>query len=246
MVYNILKNTLKSVFPKKVLFKYEDNFRKILYPFYKGENCACNICGSKLKNFEKLENGNLLCPVCGSLPRTRRLWKIVNEDFMTKKNISVLDFSPSRSIFKKLSKNSEINYFPTDFSDEFLSVYHYDITKIEAESDKFDLIMCYHILEHIDEDAFAMAELFRVLKPGGTCLIQTPFKEGEIYEDDTKKSEKQRLEFFGQEDHVRIYSVNGLKQRLENAGFNIEIKKFEEDVYLGLNKGETVIFAKKN
>jgi SAM-dependent methyltransferase len=245
MIYKFSKNILKSILSKNLLFKYEESFRKILYPIYKGTNCECNICKSKLRSFEVLDNGNLLCPICGSLPRTRRLWMILNSDYLTNKNISILDFSPSRSLFGKLKNNKEINYFPTDFADEFLAVYHFDITKIDTESKKFDLIICYHILEHIEEDSQAMKELFRVLKPGGTCLVQTPFKVGEIYEDATKKSDKERLEFFGQEDHVRIYSVNGLVGRLENTTFEVETKKFKKDLYFGMNEGETVLFAHK-
>ena len=53
-------------------------------------------------------------------------------------------------------------------------------------------------------------ELFRVLKPNGTVLIQTPFKDGEIYEDYAITSESERLIHFGQEDHVRIYSCSSV------------------------------------
>lgn len=90
-----------------------------------------------------------------------------------------------------------------------------------------------------------MSELYRVLKKNGTVLIQTPFKEGEIYEDYSIVTEKERLKHFGQEDHVRIYSVEGLETRLKETGFNTEIRIFGEDVYLGLQKNETVIICKK-
>jgi hypothetical protein len=49
------------------------------------------------------------------------------------------------------------------------------------------------------------------LKPQGKCFIQTPFKEGKIYEDRSKQSKEERKQYFGQEDHVRIYSIFGLK-----------------------------------
>ena len=245
MSYKFFKNILKFILPKSFLFTYEQNFRKLLYAFYKGEDYECNICKSKLRSFEDLGNGNLLCPICGSLPRTRRLWMILNDDYLIKKNLLILDFSPSRSIFRRLKKNKEINYFPSDFADEFSASYHFDITKIDAETNKFDLIICYHILEHIEEDSLAMKELHRVLKPGGTCLIQTPFKNGEIYEDFTKKTKKEKLEFFGQEDHMRIYSKIGLKNRLQSANFTVEIKVFKEDTRFGMNEGETVLIARK-
>ncbi|MDN5396899.1 MAG: class I SAM-dependent methyltransferase [Chryseobacterium sp.] len=243
-MYSTAKNIIRKILPQKFLFENEMFFRKALYPLYKGNDHECNICGSKLKHFIKLENGNLLCPVCGSLPRSRRLYKILNENYL-KTDISVLDFSPSRAIFRALKKRKDIHYFPTDYENEFLADYHFDITKIDSEPEKFDLILCYHILEHIDNDTTSMSELYRVLKKGGTALIQTPFKTGNIYENFEIRTPEERLKHFGQEDHVRIYSVEGLVDRLKNAGFQTEIKVYEKDGYTGFSDQETIIICKK-
>lgn len=94
-MYNFLKSIIKSFIPQNILVKNEENFRKILKPFYKGENHQCNVCETKLKNFAKLNNGDLICPVCGSISRTRRLYKLLNEEFIVP-NIAILDFSPFR------------------------------------------------------------------------------------------------------------------------------------------------------
>jgi ubiquinone/menaquinone biosynthesis C-methylase UbiE len=243
-MYNFLKSIIKSFIPQNILVKNEENFRKILKPLYKGENHQCNVCETKLKNFAKLNNGDLICPVCGSISRTRRLYKLLNEEFIVP-NIAILDFSPFRILYRKWKKKNNIQYFATDFGTDFIADYRYDITAITCKDETFDLIICYHILEHIVDDKKAMSELYRVLKKNGTVLIQTPFKEGEIYEDYSIVTEKERLKHFGQEDHVRIYSVEGLETRLKETGFNTEIRIFDEDVYLGLQKNETVIICKK-
>lgn len=243
-MYAFTKNILKKIFPQKFIFKNELLLRKSLYLFYKGKNCECNVCGSKLEKFEKLENGNLLCPICGSLPRSRRLYKIISEQYL-KDNFKTLDFSPSRSNFRNFKKNTQIKYFATDFEDEFLADYHFDITKIDIQSEYFDVVICYHVLEHIENNEAAIHELYRVTKSNGTVLIQTPFKEGSIYEDSNIKSPEDREKYFGQRDHVRIYSVEGLKQRLENAGFVAEVFTFEEDSYFGFSRNEKIIICKK-
>ena len=119
---------------------------------------------------------------------------------------------------------------------------------MNQEDEKFDTIICYHILEHVADDLKAISELYRVLKPQGTILIQTPFKEGEIYEDYSIVSQKDREQHFGQKDHVRVYSAEGLKKRLKNAGFNVFIKTFnkgKEDFYHGFKSPETVLIATK-
>jgi hypothetical protein len=81
-----------------------------------------------------------------------------------------------------------------------------------------------------------------------TIYIQTPFKDGDIYEDYTITLEKERIKHFGQFDHVRIYSINGLKKRLENNGFNVMVNTFDNninDVYNGYKSPETVLILSK-
>ena len=107
------------------------------------------------------------------------------------------------------------------------------------------LIICYHILEHIDSDQQAMKELFRVLKTDGTCLIQTPFKDGETYEDFSIKTKEDRLKHFGQDDHVRIYSISGLKERLEKSGFLVDVQTFPKDDFFGLSENEHILVCSK-
>ena len=239
-MYKTLKKVVKNMIPQKFLFENEVLLRSLIYPLYKGENRACNICKKHLKDFVLVENGNLVCPVCGSLPRTRRLWKLLNENYL-KPEIKVLDFSPSRALYRKLKKNKNIHYFPTDFENEFLADYRFDINNIDSESERFDLIICYHILEHIDSDQQAMKELFRVLKTDGTCLIQTPFKDGETYEDFSIKTKEDRLKHFGQDDHVRIYSISGLKERLEKSGFLVDVQTFPKDDFFGFSENEHIL-----
>lgn len=242
-MYSSIKRFILKVVPKKVLFQYECSLRYFYALLYTGNKFQCNICDKKLSGFISLENDKL-CPRCGSLQRTRRLWQVLNDGFL-QHNIKILDFSPSRSIYRLLKKN--YNYLSSDLSGDFLSEVAYDITKIDTDTDSYDLIICYHVLEHIDNDTEAMKELFRVLKKGGNCFIQTPFKEGEIFEDSSIRLPKERQKFFGQFDHVRIYSVEGLKKRLENVGFKVTPKYFtsNNDNLHGFSKNETVLICRK-
>ncbi len=243
-MYNSIKYFIKKIIPQKFLVKNEVFFRKLLIPFYTGKKNKCNVCNTELKKFATLENGDKICPICGSLPRVRRLFMLLETEFLKPGKV-VLDFSPMRMMYKKLKANRDITYFSTDFEDEFIADYHFDITNIDTEKNKFDVIICYHILEHIIEDEKAMKELERVLKEDGVILIQTPFKNGDIYEDYNKTTEAERLQYFGQRDHVRIYSAEGLEKRLQGAGFKTEIRNFEKDDYLGLTENERVIICRK-
>jgi len=243
-MYKRVKRVAKQILPQQLLEKNEFFFRKLISLKYKGNNFQCNICNFNLDRFVTLDDNDLLCPRCGSRSRTRRLYNELNKRTILKGN--VLHFSPPRMLSEQLKKLDLINYYSSDFENEFIADYHYDITAIACESDFFDVIICYHVLEHIEADTKAMSELYRVLKPNGTCFIQTPFKDGDIYEDASFTTKVARKMAFGQDDHVRIYSVEGLKNRLKDTGFKVDIKTFSassKDVN-GLQP-ETIILVKK-
>lgn len=245
-MYSFLKKKIKAIIPEHVLIKNELFFRNIYGVFYIGNKHECNICSNKLSAFVNLNSNDLLCPFCGSLSRNRRLWQLLNQRQDLKGNI--LHFSPSRSLYRKLKKNQEINYSSSDFENEFIADYQFDVTDINQENEKFDIIICFHILEHIVNDQKAICELYRVLKPEGVIYIQTPFKEGDIYEDNSIVLPEDRTKHFGQHDHVRIYSVEGLKNRLKNNGFKVQEKVFDKqdnDLYLGFKSPETLLIASK-
>lgn len=243
-MYQSLKKIVHSVLPRKTLFQIEPYLRSLYSISKSGNKHKCTVCDFNLNAWTIIPNGDHLCPKCGSLSRDRRLCKLIAENYLNE-GISVLDFSPSRSLFRKWKKEKNINYTASDLSGDFISDVRFDITNISQTNENYDLIICYHILEHVINDVKAMQELYRVLKTGGTILIQTPFKNDEIYEDYSITSESERLIHFGQEDHVRIYSINGLKERLENVGFKVEVNQFDEDSYLGFVQNETVLIVTK-
>jgi 2-polyprenyl-3-methyl-5-hydroxy-6-metoxy-1,4-benzoquinol methylase len=245
-MYKKIKNILIKLFNKDFIIKNELILRNLYGFFYSGRNFQCTICNKKLRKFIDIFEDDLMCPNCGSLARTRRLQSILLQDFLVNQSVKILDFSPPRCRYRKLKKNTQIDYVSTDYAGEFMSDKQLNIVNIDEPDNRYDLIVCYHILEHIKEDKKAISELFRIMKPGGRGIIQTPFKDGDIYEDDSIKTEAERRIHFGQEDHVRVYSVSGLCERLEKAGFVTKSIKYHDKHpnFYGF-RHETVIFIEK-
>jgi len=243
-MYERLKAIAKKAIPPKLLHRYEAELRGVNALLYVGNKVRCNCCGGSFAKWITLTNGDRLCPKCGSLPRTRRLYDTLLHGYLGK-DVRVLHFSPSVTLRRRLSQTVGLLYDSTDYAGEFQARYQFDILDIAMPPDTYDLVICYHVLEHITDDRRAMAELYRVLKPGGRALIQTPFQDGAIYEDDTIITPEARLAAFGQTDHVRVYSVAGLAGRLRDAGFGVEVKRFGDDEVAGLRGGEVVLACRK-
>ena len=122
-----------------------------------------------------------------------------------------------------------------------------NIERLTIEDHAFDVVICLHVLEHVNDQA-AVAELFRVLRPGGTLIAMFPIVEGwgETFEDSSKTSADDRLLYFGQHDHVRFFGRDA-RTRLAAPGFLIEeYTAVEPNVSrYGLTRGEKIFLCRR-
>jgi len=97
-----------------------------------------------------------------------------------------------------------------------------------------------------------MHELFRVLKPKGIAIFQVPISKTarETFEDFSITTPEGREEYFGQKDHIRIYSKD-YKNRLESVGFKLDLYGINKDLSIkeikifGLNQEEILYVCQK-
>ena len=75
----------------------------------------------------------------------------------------------------------------------------------------FDLLLCFEVIEHLEDDVGAMREWRRYLKPGGKMILSTP-----AHPDRWNAAD----EWAG---HVRRYERDQLVRAVEAAGFEVEI-----------------------
>jgi SAM-dependent methyltransferase len=85
-----------------------------------------------------------------------------------------------------------------------------DATKLPLADDSLDLVMAFDLLEHLHDDDAAVAEVHRVLKPGGTYLVAVPADPKLWSSHDEAVA------------HVRRYTRDGLLSLLERGGFEIQ------------------------
>jgi len=55
--------------------------------------------------------------------------------------------------------------------------FNFDIRSLEFPDDMFDGIVCNAILEHVDDPARAIRELYRVLRPTGKIWVEVPLNQ---------------------------------------------------------------------
>ncbi len=161
----------------------------------------------------------------------------------------MLDVAPEPGLSGRIRRNKYIDYLSIDLASSFAMV-KMSVTDLQLPDDSFDAIYCSHVLEHVPEDRRAMAEFYRVLKPGGWAIILVPISGEKTFEDPSVTTPGERQRLFGQHDHVRLYGKD-LKERLEGAGFNVVVDAFARNFSpkqvqrLGLKLDDDIYFCCK-
>ena len=213
-------------FPRSFLIRTSLLFLPLLRIYFGGRKFTDPIDGSSYRKFLSYGYGkalrpNALCPGTLSLERHRLLWLYLQREtnFLTQQ-LKVLHVAPEQVFYKKFKLFQHWDYTTTDLNSPLADVVA-DICDLPFQDDQYDLILCNHVLEHIPDDLQAMAELYRVLKKGGTLIAQVPLEEArqKTFEDISISDTKERSRVFGQYDHVRVYGQD-FYQRLQSVGFS--------------------------
>ena len=207
----------------------------------------CSVCGyeGRFQAGGRPRRIDARCPKCGSAERYRlmALWLDREGGFL--RGASVLHFAPEKGL-AALLKTRVGRYVSADIQPGRADL-TLNIEAIAAPDASYDCVVCSHVLEHVD-DKKALAEIFRVLKPGGLCLIMLPVIEGwaRTYENPDVKTPEERMRHYGQSDHVRYYGAD-VRDRIRAAGFALtEFTAEGPDVLTyALQRGEKLFLARR-
>jgi len=180
----------------------------------------CSCCDGEFRRFRDTGTPrrlNATCPRCGSHERHRLIALYLKQRRPDLVHGRVLHFAPEQAIVP-LMRDSAGEYVTTDLIEK--ADVQADITDLPWGDDRWDVIVCSHILEHVPDDRQAMRELRRVLAPGGHAIVMVPQNHSSATtdEDPTVADPQERFRRFGQPDHVRMYGLD-LADRLAEAGF---------------------------
>ena len=182
---------------------------------------GCPVCGRRWRAFKPFGGRpNAQCRRCGALERHRALWLLLRDEVTGR----VLDIAPDRALERRLRGLDGVEYVSGDLERTDVDV-RLDVTRMPFEDASWDVVLCSHVLEHVVDDAAAISELRRILRPRGRAYIMVPLVPGltESIEDPTATTPAQRLARFGQPDHVRIYAADDLTRRLRRSFEQVEV-----------------------
>lgn len=244
-----LRASLRRFLPAPILRAKETllGISQLVLAYYGTEIFDCPNCGraGRFRAVGDPPRFNACCSHCGSRERHRLFRRMLDVRPELVAGRKILHFAPEDCLSDAIQSLSG-EYVSGDLvrhrAQRVLNVEHL------AESDEsYDVVIACHLLEHV-EDGSALANIHRVLRPGGHALLMMPVVEGwdETYEDCTVQGAAGRRRHFGQHDHLRYYGRD-VRERIRAAGFDLEeFTALAPDVMrYSLLRGDKVFIARK-
>ena len=208
---------------------------------------SLSVEGSDLDNFE--------CPRCGAHDRERHLLMYLRasglwDDLPGKR---ILHAAPERRLSPLIAARAPARHLRCDLFPGEPGIERVDLQKIPEPDASFDLVIANHVLEHVADVDAALAEIGRILVPGGHAILQTPFARAleRTIEDANVESETERLARYGQEDHVRLFGRD-IFARFESGlgaimvgGNHVDLLPGVDPRRVGVNGGEPFMLFRK-
>ncbi len=231
---NLVSLLLNNI-PRFWLMKMARIFQPLFTIILRGKKFYCPVCNKSYSYFfpygYKNVRKNALCPGCFSLERHRYIWLFLKEKTnLFKVKTKLLHIAPEPCFYYYFKKLENIEYITVDLESPYATI-KADIQNLPFEDEKFDFLICNHVLEHVENDKKAIIEMNRVLRKNGFAIITVPIDTNldKTFEDPDITTPADRLKYYNQKDHYRVYGKDFYKI-IEKYGFYVYDNNFVNEL----------------
>lgn len=202
--------------------------RNRLAPRMHGGNAVhCPVCHGNFRHFLPAGTGKrarpgAVCPGCRSRERDRLTWLFLRdrEDRLLRRHMQFLHVAPEPRLGRYLRDRIGEGYITADLMRRDVMV-RMDVQDMLYPNETLDAIYCSHVFQDVPDDRRAIAECFRVMRPGAWAILNVPlFAESTTRShtpDNVRRSWDKRPD-----EHLRNYG-HDYRDTLAEAGFEVEV-----------------------
>ena len=253
----LLISIATRIIPRQYLQHVSHFFLRIFSLFLRGNKFEDPINGKtyrKLLPYGRLKpRENAIAPDSLSLERHRLMWLFLKNktNFFTD-NLKFLHIAPEYCFIKIFKGMKNLDYLTADLISPWADV-KMDVHDIPFEENTFDVVICNHVLEHVDDADKVMKEFYRVMKSGGWGIFQVPidYNNSVTIEDRSVTDPRERERLYWQSDHLRLFGRD-YGDKLTAAGFKVTESNFINEIdpklveRYALDKNEIVYYCQKD
>lgn len=194
--------------------------RKYAHILYAGKSVYCPICDQTFRKFKpagrsKYKRPNSVCPKCAGRERDRVMHLFFGEkkEILRRKRCRVLHIAPEPCVVPNLRDLSTQQYVSGDLIRDDVLI-RFDIQALPFSDQSFEVVYCSHVLQAVEDDDKALAEISRVLSSNGWAILSVPCRGVSTREFHAGGDQEAPVDF------VRIYGSD-FTDKLIDTGFNV-------------------------
>jgi len=222
-----MKNINKKVQELIYSGKYYLSIKRILNKnYWRSKKDPDGKIRDRIKNFDKerkvyLKNNKSLLKIIKSLKYNKLCDVGCGPGFLLSgiKNKKLFGIENDQSAIRTASK--------------YAKIYKMDLNKKFKIKDKFDVVVCYHVIEHIKNPVTFLNNLKKILKKNGYLIIGTP-----DFDSAMARRYKNKYRLLHDKTHISLFSLDSISRLLRDSNFKIKL--------IDLPYFETTYFNKKN
>ena len=111
----------------------------------------------------------------------------------------------------------EISEFAANKASKFGEIYIGELEQQKFNSNYFDVVVVYHVIEHVKDPIGLIKEIHRILKDGGTLLLGTP-----DFDSACARRFGNNYRLLHDKTHISLFSRESMCRMLRDYGFYID------------------------
>lgn len=214
-----------------------------------GSAMHCPVCARSFRRFRAAgrkpeRRANAVCPFCASRERDRLAFLFLRD---MAAGGPILHIAPEVCLAPRLRQLAQGRYLSADLLRKDVDE-RFDVMAIPHPEGTFQGVYCSHVLQDVRDDLSALAELFRILRPGGWAIVNVPVKAVRTVDHQDAPLNPRTVADPRPAEHLRSYGPD-FAERMAGAGFDVrvieasELAGADEQTRLGLGVAAGSIYC---
>ena len=191
-----------------------------------GDAVHCPVCDRSFRGFrpagsKRARRSNAVCPYCTARERDRLTFLFLTSAGGPAAGGPLLHIAPEACLEPRLRRLADGKYTTADLIRTDVDE-RFDLMAIPHPDAAFHAVYCSHVLQDVPDDLVAMAELFRILKPGGWAILNVPVTAETTSDHRDEPGHVRRPGDRRPDEHLRTYGTD-FPQRMGSVGFEVGV-----------------------